>query len=85
MKAVLTVRYLSGREEQFEVEIWGGAGAEGRLQELIKSRTLVLQTPEGLVIIPASAVESFLIAMPGGDEEAAPVFKTVRRARRLNK
>jgi hypothetical protein len=84
MKAVLTVRYLSGREEQFEFESWGGAGVEGRLQEFVKSPTIVLQTPDGLVIIPASAIESVLIALPEGmDEEARPTFKTIRHAKRL--
>jgi hypothetical protein len=83
MKAVLTVRYLSGREEQFEVEFWGGANAEGRLQEFIKSPTVVLQTPDGLLIIPASAIESLLIALPEDEEEARPTLKTIRQAKRL--
>ena len=83
MKAVLTVRYLSGREEQFEFEFWGGAGVEGRLQEFLKSPTVVLQTATELLIIPASAIESLSIALPEDEEQASPEFKNIRRAKRL--
>ena len=84
MKVALTIRYLSGREERFEVEEWGGSGVEGRLQEFVKSPTVVLQTPDGVIIIPASAMECLSITWPEGMvEEDLPTFKTIRHARRL--
>jgi hypothetical protein len=82
MKAAVTVRYLSGREEQFEVEFWGGTGVEARLQQFLQSPTVVLQTATELIIIPATAIESLSIALPK-DDKARPAFESVRLARRL--
>jgi hypothetical protein len=82
MKAALTVRYISGREEKFEVEFWGGTASETRLREFLKSPDVVLQTTTELIIIPASAVESLSIALPK-DEKDRPAFEGVRVAKRL--
>lgn len=82
MKASLTVRYISGRQEQFEVNFWGGTGAESRLQEFLKCPNVALQTASELIIIPASAIESLSIALPE-DEGARPAFEFIRAAERL--
>jgi hypothetical protein len=82
MKAAATIRYVSGREEQFEVDFWGGHGIEGRLQEFLKCPNVVLQTTGELIIIPATAIESLSITLPE-DEEAKPALKSVRVAKRL--
>jgi hypothetical protein len=37
MKTRVTVRYVSGREEQLEVELFGGQSAEARLRKFIKN------------------------------------------------
>jgi hypothetical protein len=82
MKALLTVRYLSGREDKFETDFWGGAGAEERLKEFLKSPNVVLQTATELIVIPASAIESLSIALPK-DEKDRPRFESVRVAKRM--
>ena len=82
MNAALTVRYLSGRQEQFEVEFWGGASAEGRLQEFLKSPNVVLRTATELVIIPASAIECMVIALPK-DEKDKLKLESIRTAKRV--
>jgi hypothetical protein len=82
MKSALTVRYLSGRQEQFEVELWGGAFADDRLEEFRKSPNVVLQTDTEVVIIPASAIESLSIALPKNQKDK-PAIDGVRVARRL--
>lgn len=81
MKTRLKIRYLSGREEEFDFEVFGGAGAHGRLQQFLKNPTLALQTEDELIIIPSSAVESISIQLP--DEEASRPQLDVNRARRV--
>jgi hypothetical protein len=83
MKAALTVRYKSGRQEQFEVELWGGAGAEGRLDEFLTAPNVALQTATELVIIPASAIESLSIALPKNQQGKPAALQGIRAARRL--
>ena len=82
MKAEMTVRYLSGRQEQFEVEFWNAASAERGLQEFLKSPHVVLQTATELVIIPATAIESLSISLPK-NQKGKPIFENIRLARRL--
>jgi small nuclear ribonucleoprotein (snRNP)-like protein len=82
MKASVTVRYVSGREEQFEVELWGGSSAQARLDEFLKAPNLVLKTANELIIIPGSAVECLSIALPKGDP-GRPQLQGVRPAKRL--
>ena len=83
MKTLLTVRYISGREERFEVDFWGGARAEVRLKEYLKSPNLALRTATELIIIPGSAVESISIALPD-DEQGRSSLASVRPATRLS-
>jgi hypothetical protein len=82
MKTKLIVRYVSGREEQFEVELFEGASPEARLKEFTKDPTIVLQTEKDVVIIPATAIESITLSLPepAGKAIALP---DVRKAKRL--
>jgi hypothetical protein len=64
MKTPVTIRYVSGREEKFEIELWGGSGAAGRLAAFVKEPNLILRTATELVIIPGSAIECISIALP---------------------
>jgi hypothetical protein len=82
MKGSLTVRFLSGRQEQFEVDFWGGAGAEGRLQEFLKSPNVVLQTTTDLIILPTAAIESLIITLPK-EEKARLGLDSIRVAKRV--
>jgi hypothetical protein len=82
MKTKLTIRYVSGREEQFEVELYGGGAAEARLEEFINKPAIVLQTEKELVIIPATAVESITLPFPESAGKAV-ALPNVRKARRL--
>ena len=82
MKTKVLVRYVSGREEQFEVELFGGASAEARLKEFIHNPMLVLQTEKEVVIIPATAVESITLALPESAAQAI-ALPNLRRGKRL--
>ena len=83
MKAKMTLRYTSGREDHFEVEIFGGGAAEFRLKEFVKDPTLVLKTETELIVVPAHAIESVSLTLPESGYEQLPL-KNVRMARRLN-
>jgi hypothetical protein len=82
VKSVVTVRYVSGREEKFEVDLWGGASAQTRLKEFAESPSLILQTATELVIIPVYAIECISIALPK-EEKNKLVLGDVRTAKRL--
>ena len=65
MKAQLTVRYVTGREEHFEAEVQaGGTQAKWRVQEFLKGQTLSVQTEDEVIVIPAGGVESVSFTMP---------------------
>jgi hypothetical protein len=64
MNATATVRYVSGRSERFEIELWGGAGAKARLEAFLKTPNVVMQTDTELIIIPGSAIECISITLP---------------------
>jgi hypothetical protein len=82
METKATLRYVSGREEQFEIELIGGSTAESRLKDFASNPTIVLRTDEELIIIPSTAIENIRISYPEyGAEELD--FSGVRRARRL--
>jgi hypothetical protein len=68
MKASVTVRFVSGREEKFEMELWGGTGAQARLQAFVQKPNLLLQTSDEVLIIPSSAIERISIKVPKGDK-----------------
>jgi hypothetical protein len=79
----VAVRYASGREDQYDVELYGGGSTgELRLKELLKAPAVLLQTETELLIIPWAAVERVTIALPqlSGKQEPLP---GVRKARRL--
>ena len=67
MKAAVTVRFVSGREEKFEMELWGGTGTQGRLQAFAENPSMILQTSDEVIIIPNSAIECVSIKVPKGD------------------
>jgi hypothetical protein len=79
---VLCIRYVSGREEKFEVELFGGSGMELRLQEFLKDPTLVLQVKDELLIIPSSAVECLTFKAPEEHRDQLQL-SSARRARRV--
>jgi hypothetical protein len=78
----ITVRYISGRVEQYEVELYGGASAEARLEAFSKDPTIVLQTEKEVVIIPATAIECITFPLPesGG---TTTNLRNVRKGKRL--
>jgi hypothetical protein len=82
MKTKLIVRYVSGREEQFEVELFGGPSAEARLKEFTKNPAILLQTEKEVVIIPATAIESITLPLPEPSGKAIALLD-VRKAKRL--
>ena len=86
MQAKLTVRFVSGREEHFEIDFAGGKGGEYRLQEFVKDPTLVLQTGAELIVIPPHAIECLTLALPKSGQEQAlaqQALQNVRMAKRL--
>ena len=68
MKAKLTVRLMSGREESFEIEISDGKSAEFRLKDFEKDPSLLLHTGDSLVLIPAHAIECLTLSAPAAWE-----------------
>ena len=83
MKANVTVRYNSGREDQFEVELYGsGKSAEFRLKDFAKDPSLLLQTESELILIPAAAIECITLSLPQSAIEELG-FESVRKATRL--
>jgi hypothetical protein len=77
----MTVRYVSSREERFEVELVGGS-AEFPFREFLKDPTLVLKTDAELIIIPAHAIESISLALPESESRQL-ALTNLRRATRL--
>ena len=67
MRTPVTIRFTSGREERFEMEFWGGPGAQARLRAFLEKPTLLLQTSDEVLIIPGSAIESISIKIHKGD------------------
>jgi hypothetical protein len=82
MKTKLIVRYVSGREQEFEVELFGGPSAEARLKEFANRPTILLQTEKEVVIIPATAIESITLPLPESSGKAVDL-PDVRKAKRL--
>jgi hypothetical protein len=82
MKSTVTIRFISGREEKYEVEFWGGTGAQARFQDFIESPTVVLQAGGELLVMPSTAIECISIALPA-DGKGHVNLGTVRLAKRL--
>src|SRR6267142_2290929 len=56
--AKMTVRCTSGREECFEIELYGSGKSAGfRLKDFVNDPTVLLQTADELILIPAAAIE----------------------------
>jgi hypothetical protein len=68
MKTKVNVRYISGRQEQFEIELYGGASAGTRLKDFVSNPTLVIQTEKELIIIPSTAIECITLPAPDSAE-----------------
>jgi hypothetical protein len=66
MKTSVTVRFISGREEKFEMELWDNTTAQDRLQAFAENPKLILQTTDEVIVIPASAIECISVKMPKG-------------------
>jgi hypothetical protein len=83
MEIVATIRYTSGREEKFEVELIGGEDAPARLAEFANNPSLMLRTPDELIVIPAGSIEC--ISLEVGEYFTMPTRGLeVRNARRLS-
>jgi hypothetical protein len=83
MQTKVTIRFVSGREEQFEVDFYGGTGTEARLKEFVKNPTVVLQTEKELVIIPATAIECIIMPIPESASKSI-ALPSVRKGRRVS-
>lgn len=79
MNMKVVVRFVSGREEQFEMDFLGGGSAEHRLREFAKDPSLVLQIDDDVLIIPASAIECITLKLPDATERNVDL-PNVRRA-----
>jgi hypothetical protein len=82
MKTPVTIRYISGREERFEIELWAGSGTESRLVAFVKEPNLILHTDKELILIPGTAIECISIALPRPGDPTLKL-ESVRPARRL--
>ena len=82
VKTKVSIRYVSGREEQFELELFGGSSAENRLKEFSKDPTILLRTENEVVIIPATAIERITFPLPDS-EETASALSGVRKGKRV--
>jgi hypothetical protein len=82
MKTKVNVRYVSGRQEQFEMEFFGGASAEARLKDFVTNPTIVLRAEKEIIIIPSTAIECITLPVP---ESAGSVINlsTVRKGKRV--
>jgi hypothetical protein len=83
VNTIVTVRYVSGRGEKFEIDLWGGAGAKDRLQAFLKTPNVVVQTDTELIIIPGSAIECISITLPEAGESQLHLG-AIRSAKRLD-
>jgi hypothetical protein len=83
MKTKVSVRYVSGRQEQFEVELFGGASAETRLKDFLKSPSITLQSENELIIIPATAIECITLPIPES-ARGAMASSTIRKGKRVS-
>lgn len=81
MKNSVTIRFTSGREEKFEMEFAGGAGAEARMQAFAQNPIVLLKTADEVVILPGSAIECISIKTQKGDDWSN--MANLRPAKRL--
>ena len=83
MKSKMTVRYISGREEAFEIEMLGPSGTMFRLNEFVKSPNVVLRDGKELIVIPGSAIECVSLTLPESNELRMEL-REIRQAKRLS-
>ena len=83
MNTTMTIRYVSGRSEKFEIELWGGARTKERLDAFLQTPNLVIQTGAELILIPGSAVECVCIALPESGDSRLDLGE-IRSAKRLD-
>jgi len=81
MKNAVTIRFMSGREEKFEMEFWGGGGAQARFEAFLRNPTVVLQTSDEVLILPGSAIECITIKTQKGDVWSG--LRNIRQAKRI--
>ena len=71
MKVKLRVKFHSGRETTYEIDFWGGAGLQKRLDEFVACPDIVLRTSDDIVVIPRTAIEQVWISLPDSKRERA--------------
>jgi hypothetical protein len=81
MKTTAVIRYVSGREEQFETDLAGGSSAEDRLKAFTKNPTILLQTENEVIIIPATAIECITLLLPEAADERIALPHVVKATR----
>jgi hypothetical protein len=79
MKTKVNVRYVSGRQEQFEVELFGGASPD--VNDFIRNPTIALQSQKELIIIPSTAIECITLPVP--ESAGRLTSPTIRKGKRI--
>jgi hypothetical protein len=67
MKTAVTIRFTSGREERFEMELWGGSGPRHACRHLWRNRLCCFEAWTKVLVIPGSAIECISLKIPKGD------------------
>ncbi len=84
MKTSVQVRFISGRIEDYEIEVLASEGAtlEARLQKFMEAPYLAFRVGDELVFVPSTAIESISVVIP--EEMRAEVDPaSMRQATRL--
>ena len=81
MKNTVTIRFTSGREEKFEMDFWGGAGAQARLEAFVQNPTVLLRTTDEVLIFPSPSIECISIKTQKGDVWST--LTNIRAAKRV--
>jgi hypothetical protein len=82
MKSKAKIRYISGREEFFEIELQGPSGTAFRLNEFVKDPNIILRDGKELIVIPGSAIECITLTLPDSNELRVEL-RDVQQAKRL--
>jgi len=83
LRSIVSIRFISGREEKYEVDFWGGTGAKARFKEFLSNPTIVLQLSGEVLVIPASAIESisFATTKDATDKMDLGTFRAAKRVK----
>lgn len=86
MKSMVTIRFASGREEQFEMTALPGAenNPEMRIRQFLESSSFSLQTDKEVLIIPKDQIEMITVGMDRSTILDGGALKGVRQARRIS-